>query len=337
MAILVTGGAGYIGSHTCVELQNAGYDVVVLDNLSNSSEKSLDRVKAITGKDVKFYKGDILDRDILNKIFENEQIDSCINFAGLKAVGESVAKPWEYYNNNIAGTLTLVDVMRQHNCKNIIFSSSATVYGDPAEIPITENCPKGQCTNPYGWTKYMIERMLIDLCHADPEWGAVLLRYFNPLGAHKSGLIGEDPQGIPNNLMPYICKVACGALEKLSVYGDDYPTPDGTGIRDYIHVEDLADGHLKALDYIQKHTGASAFNLGTGKGYSVLEVVKAFEKASGQKVPYVIAARRAGDVAVCYADPAKANRELGWQANYGIQEMCADSWRFASAQQESET
>ena len=253
MAILVTGGAGYIGSHTCVELQNAGYDVVVLDNLSNSSEKSLDRVKAITGKDVKFYKGDILDRDILNKIFENEQIDSCINFAGLKAVGESVAKPWEYYNNNIAGTLTLVDVMRQHNCKNIIFSSSATVYGDPAEIPITENCPKGQCTNPYGWTKSMLEQILTDIQKADPEWNVILLRYFNPIGAHESGTIGENPNGIPNNLMPYITQVAVGKLKCLGVFGNDYDTPDGTGVRDYIHVVDLALGHVKAIEKLQEN------------------------------------------------------------------------------------
>ena len=274
MAILVTGGAGYIGSHTCVELQNAGYDVVVLDNLSNSSEKSLDRVKAITGKDVKFYKGDILDRDILNKIFENEKIDSCINFAGLKAVGESVAKPWEYYNNNIAGTLTLVDVMRQHGCKNIIFSSSATVYGDPAEIPITENCPKGQCTNPYGWTKSMLEQILTDIQKADPEWNVILLRYFNPIGAHKSGKMGENPNGIPNNLMPYVTQVAVGKLKELGVFGNDYDTPDGTGVRDYIHVVDLAKGHVKALQKIDEKCGFKIYNLGTGKGYSVLDIVK---------------------------------------------------------------
>ena len=334
--ILVTGGAGYIGSHTCVQLLKAGYEVLIVDNFVNSKPEVLRNIERITGRQPRFIEADICDEPAMEKIFSHYSIEAVMHFAGLKAVGESVEKPLAYYRNNLEGTLVLLEAMKRHNVKKIIFSSSATVYSAENAMPLTEQSRTGDCTNPYGWTKYMIERMLIDLCHADREWGAVLLRYFNPLGAHKSGLIGEDPQGIPNNLMPYICKVACGALEKLSVYGDDYPTPDGTGIRDYIHVEDLADGHLKALDYIQKHTGASAFNLGTGKGYSVLEVVKAFEKASGQKVPYVIAARRAGDVAVCYADPAKANRELGWQANYGIQEMCADSWRFASAQQESE-
>ncbi len=334
--ILVTGGAGYIGSHTCVQLLKAGYEVLIVDNFVNSKPEVLRNIERITGRQPRFIEADICDEPAMEKIFSHYSIEAVMHFAGLKAVGESVEKPLEYYRNNLEGTLVLLEAMKRHNVKKIIFSSSATVYSAENAMPLTEQSRTGDCTNPYGWTKYMIERMLIDLCHADREWGAVLLRYFNPLGAHKSGLIGEDPQGIPNNLMPYICKVACGALEKLSVYGDDYPTPDGTGIRDYIHVEDLADGHLKALDYIQKHTGASAFNLGTGKGYSVLEVVKAFEKASGQKVPYVIAARRAGDVAVCYADPAKANRELGWQANYGIQEMCADSWWFASAQQESE-
>ena len=335
--ILVTGGAGYIGSHTCVQLLKTGYEVLIVDNFVNSKPEVLRNIERITGRQPRFIEADICDEPAMEKIFSHYSIEAVMHFAGLKAVGESVEKPLEYYRNNLEGTLVLLEAMKRHNVKKIIFSSSATVYSAENAMPLTEQSRTGDCTNPYGWTKYMIERMLIDLCHADPEWGAVLLRYFNPLGAHKSGLIGEDPQGIPNNLMPYICKVACGALEKLSVYGDDYPTPDGTGIRDYIHVEDLADGHLKALDYIQKHTGASAFNLGTGKGYSVLEVVKAFEKVSGQEVPYVIAARRAGDVAVCYADPAKANRELGWQANYGIQEMCADSWRFASAQQESET
>ncbi len=334
--ILVTGGAGYIGSHTCVQLLKAGYEVLIVDNFVNSKPEVLRNIERITGRQPRFIEADICDEPAMEKIFSHYSIEAVMHFAGLKAVGESVEKPLAYYRNNLEGTLVLLEAMKRHNVKKIIFSSSATVYSAENAMPLTEQSRTGDCTNPYGWTKYMIERMLIDLCHADREWGAVLLRYFNPLGAHKSGLIGEDPQGIPNNLMPYICKVACGALEKLSVYGDDYPTPDGTGIRDYIHVEDLADGHLKALDYIQKHTGASAFNLGTGKGYSVLEVVKAFEKASGQKVPYVIAARRAGDVAVGYADPAKANRELGWQANYGIQEMCADSWRFASAQQESE-
>lgn len=274
MAILVTGGAGYIGSHTVVELQNAGYEVVVLDNLSNASEKSLERVEKITGKPVKFYKADILDREALNNVFEKEAIDSCIHFAGLKAVGESVAKPWEYYENNIAGTLTLVDVMRKHGVKNIIFSSSATVYGDPDFVPITEECPKGQCTNPYGWTKSMLEQILSDIQKADPEWNVVLLRYFNPIGAHKSGTIGENPNGIPNNLMPYITQVAVGKLKELGVFGDDYDTPDGTGVRDYIHVVDLAEGHVKALKKIEEKAGLKVYNLGTGNGYSVLDIVK---------------------------------------------------------------
>ena len=330
MAILVTGGAGYIGSHTCVELQNAGYDVVVLDNLSNASEKSLDRVEALTGKKVTFYKGDILDRDILNKIFAEQKIESCIHFAGLKAVGESVAKPWEYYNNNIAGTLTLVDVMRQNGCKNIIFSSSATVYGDPAEIPITENCPKGQCTNPYGWTKSMMEQIMTDVQKANPDMNVILLRYFNPVGAHESGRIGEDPKGIPNNLMPYISQVAVGKLERLGVFGDDYDTPDGTGVRDYIHVVDLAKGHVKAINYIFSNPGLDVINLGTGVGYSVLDMVKAFSKACGKEIPYEIKPRRAGDIAMCYADPAKAARVLGWKAEKGLDEMCADSWRWQS-------
>ena len=330
MAILVTGGAGYIGSHTCVELQNAGYDVVVLDNLSNASEKSLDRVEALTGKKVTFYKGDILDRDILNKIFAEQKIESCIHFAGLKAVGESVAKPWEYYNNNIAGTLTLVDVMRQNGCKNIIFSSSATVYGDPAEIPITENCPKGQCTNPYGWTKSMMEQIMTDVQKANPDMNVILLRYFNPVGAHESGRIGEDPKGIPNNLMPYISQVAVGKLERLGVFGDDYDTPDGTGVRDYIHVVDLAKGHVKAINYIFSNPGLDVINLGTGVGYSVLDMVKAFSKACGKEIPYEIKPRRAGDIAMCYADPAKAARVLGWKAEKGLDEMCVDSWRWQS-------
>lgn len=328
MAILVTGGAGYIGSHTCVELLDAGYDVVVLDNLSNSSEKSLDRVKALTGKEVKFYKGDILDRDILNKIFKEEKIDSCIHFAGLKAVGESVAKPWEYYNNNIAGTLTLVDVMRQNGCKSIIFSSSATVYGDPAQIPITEECPKGQCTNPYGWTKSMLEQILMDIYKADNEWNVILLRYFNPIGAHKSGTMGENPNGIPNNLMPYITQVAVGKLKELGVFGDDYDTPDGTGVRDYIHVCDLAAGHVCAIDYAAKHKGFEAVNLGTGNGSSVLEVVAAYEKACGKPIPYRIAPRRAGDIATCFADASRAKALFGWTAKLGIDEMCEDSWNF---------
>ncbi len=330
MAILVTGGAGYIGSHTVVELQNAGYDVVVVDNLSNSSEKSLERVEKITGKPVTFYKADILDRDALNAIFDKEKIDSCIHFAGLKAVGESVQKPWEYYENNISGTLTLVDVMRKHEVKNIIFSSSATVYGDPAVIPITEECPKGQCTNPYGWTKSMLEQILADMQKADKEWNVILLRYFNPIGAHKSGTMGENPNGIPNNLMPYITQVAVGKLKELGVFGNDYDTPDGTGVRDYIHVVDLAVGHVKALKKIEENVGLGIYNLGTGVGYSVLDIVKNFEEATGVKIPYVIKERRAGDIAACYSDASKAKRELGWEAQNGIKEMCADSWRWQS-------
>ncbi len=322
MAILVTGGVGYIGSHTVVELQNAGYDVVVLDNLSNASEKALDRVSKITGKPVKFYKADILDRDALNDIFDKETIESCIHFAGLKAVGESVVKPWEYYENNIAGTLTLVDVMRKHNVKNIIFSSSATVYGDPAQIPITEECPKGQCTNPYGWTKSMLEQVLTDIQKADPEWNVMLLRYFNP--------IGENPNGIPNNLIPYITQVAVGKLKELGVFGNDYDTPDGTGVRDYIHVVDLAKGHVKALKKIEENPGLAIYNLGTGKGYSVLDIVKNFEAATGVKIPYVIKPRRAGDIATCYCDASKAEKVLGWKAENGIREMCEDSWRWQS-------
>lgn len=328
MAILVTGGAGYIGSHTCVELLNEGYEVVVLDNLSNSSEKSLERVKQITGKEVKFYKGDILDRDILKKILETENIESCIHFAGLKAVGESVEKPWEYYNNNIAGTLVLTDEMRKHGCKNIIFSSSATVYGDPAMIPITEECPKGTCTNPYGWSKSMLEQILSDMQKADPEWNVILLRYFNPIGAHKSGLIGENPNGIPNNLMPYITQVAVGKLKELGVFGNDYDTPDGTGVRDYIHVVDLAKGHVKAINKLKENVGLGIYNLGTGTGYSVLDIVKNFEVATGVKIPYVIKPRRAGDIATCYSNAAKAEKELGWKAQFGIKEMCADSWNW---------
>ena len=330
MAILVTGGAGYIGSHTVVELQNAGYDVVVMDNLSNSSEKSLKRVEAITGKPVPFYRADIRDRAALEEIFTKEKLDSCIHFAGLKAVGESVAKPWEYYENNISGTLILVDVMRSHGVKNIIFSSSATVYGDPAVIPITEECPKGQCTNPYGWTKSMLEQILSDIQKADPEWNVCLLRYFNPIGAHKSGTIGENPNGIPNNLMPFITQVAVGKLKELGVFGNDYDTPDGTGVRDYIHVVDLAKGHVKALKKLEDKSGLSIYNLGTGTGYSVLDIVKNFEEATGVKIPYQIKPRRPGDIAVCYADPAKAERELGWKAENGIREMCADSWRWQS-------
>ena len=330
MAILVTGGAGYIGSHTVVELLNTGKDVVVVDNLSNSSEKSLDRVKEITGKEVKFYKADILDRDALCEIFKNENIESCIHFAGLKAVGESVAKPWEYYNNNITGTLVLLDVMKKHNCKNIIFSSSATVYGDPAFVPITEECPKGICTNPYGWTKSMLEQILTDVQKADNEWNVVILRYFNPVGAHISGRIGENPNGIPNNLMPYITQVAVGKLEQLGVFGNDYDTHDGTGVRDYIHVVDLAKGHVKALAKLEKGSGLNIYNLGTGTGYSVLDMVKSFEKASGVPVPYAIKDRRPGDIATCYADAKKAKEELGWEAENGIEEMCRDAWRWQS-------
>ena len=326
--ILVTGGAGFIGSHTVVELQEAGKDVVVLDNLSNSSEKSLERVEAITGKKVPFYKADILDRDALEEIFSKEDIYAVIHFAGLKAVGESVQKPWEYYENNIAGTLTLTDVMRKHGCKNIIFSSSATVYGNPAFIPITEECPKGQCTNPYGWTKSMLEQILSDIQKADNEWNVILLRYFNPIGAHKSGLIGENPSGIPNNLMPYITQVAVGKRDHLNVFGNDYDTHDGTGVRDYIHVVDLAQGHVKALKKIEENAGLKIYNLGTGHGYSVLDIVKNFEEATGVKIPYEIQGRRPGDIATCYADADLAKKELGWEAKYGIREMCEDSWRW---------
>ncbi len=330
MAILVTGGAGYIGSHTVVELQNAGYDVVVMDNLSNASRESLVRVEKITGKPVTFYQADILDREATEEIFTKEKIESVIHFAGLKAVGESVKKPWEYYNNNITGTLVLLDVMKKHNVKNIIFSSSATVYGTPAQIPITEETPKGECTNPYGWTKSMLEQILSDIQKADNEWNVILLRYFNPIGAHKSGTIGENPNGIPNNLMPYITQVAVGKLKELGVFGDDYPTPDGTCIRDYIHVLDLADGHVKALKKIEEKAGLCIYNLGTGNGYSVLDVIKNFEEATGKKVPYSIKPRREGDIAVNYADATKAYEELGWKAQYGILEMCADSWKWQS-------
>lgn len=330
MSILVTGGAGYIGSHTVIELVNAGYDVVVVDNLCNSSKESMNRVEEITGKAIKFYEVDILDKEGLTKVFENESIDSVIHFAGLKAVGESVAKPWLYYNNNITGTLVLLEVMNAFNVKNIVFSSSATVYGSPAEIPITENCPKGEITNPYGQTKSMIEQILTDIYKADTEWNIILLRYFNPIGAHKSGRIGENPNGIPNNLMPYITQVAVGRLKCLGVFGNDYPTPDGTGVRDYIHVVDLALGHVKAIEKIRTNPGLKVYNLGTGKGYSVLDIVKNFEKASGVKIPYEIKPRRAGDIAECYADASKAKEELGWEAQYGILEMCEDSWRWQS-------
>ena len=329
MSILVTGGAGFIGSHTCVELLNAGYEVVVADNLYNASEKALERVEQITGKKVTFYEADILDRDALNAIFDKEQIESVIHFAGYKAVGESVRKPIEYYYNNITGTLILCDVMRKHNVKNIVFSSSATVYGDPAFIPITEECPKGKITNPYGQTKGMLEQVLTDIYVSDPEWKVVLLRYFNPIGAHKSGLIGEDPKGIPNNLVPYVAQVAIGKLKCLGVFGNDYDTPDGTGVRDYIHVVDLAKGHVAAIKKVEEtEPGVLIYNLGTGKGYSVLDVVHAFEKACGKEIPYEIKPRRAGDIATCYADPTKAKNELGWVAQYGIEEMCEDSWRW---------
>ena len=327
-SILVTGGAGFIGSHTCVELIEAGYDVVVLDNLSNASEVALDRVREITGKDLKFYKADIRDRAALDEIFEKEDIDSVIHFAGLKAVGESVEKPWEYYENNISGSLILFDAMRSHGCKNIIFSSSSTVYGTPKEVPVTEDTPKGMCTNPYGWTKWMLEQILSDMQAADEEWNVILLRYFNPIGAHKSGRMGEDPSGRPNNLMPYITQVAVGKLPELGVFGDDYDTPDGTGVRDYIHVVDLAQGHVKSLKKIEENCGLRVYNLGTGKGYSVLEIIKNFEDATGVKIPYSIKPRRAGDIAANYANAERAKEELGWVAVNGIREMCEDSWRW---------
>ena len=331
MSILVAGGAGYIGSHTCVELLNAGYEVVVVDNLYNSSEEALKRVEKITGKAVTFYQVDLLDKPALDDVFKKESVESVINFAGLKAVGESVRKPLEYYHNNITGTLNLCDVMRNHGVKNIMFSSSATVYGDPAFVPITEECPKGQITNPYGQTKGMLEQILTDLHVADPEWNVVLLRYFNPIGAHESGLIGEDPKGIPNNLVPYIAQVAVGKLERLGVFGNDYPTHDGTGVRDYIHVVDLAKGHVKALKKLTPGSGVSIYNLGTGNGYSVLDVLHAYEKACGKELPYEIKERRAGDIATCYCDATKAKDELGWVAEKGIEDMCADSWRWQSS------
>lgn len=330
MKILVTGGAGYIGSHTCVELLNAGYDVVIVDNLYNSNQKAVDRIEKITGKKVTFYEMDILDKEGLNQVFDTENIDAVIHFAGLKAVGESVAKPVEYYHNNIEGTLSLVDAMRNHDVKNIVFSSSATVYGDPAQIPITEECPKGVCTNPYGWTKWMLEQILTDVHTSDNEWNVLLLRYFNPIGAHESGLIGEDPKGIPNNLLPYVAQVAIGKLKCLGVFGDDYDTPDGTGVRDYIHVVDLAKGHVAALNKMQENCGVKVYNLGTGKGYSVLDVVHAFEKACGHEIPYEIKPRRAGDIATCYSKCDLAKEELGWQAQYDIDDMCASSWKWQS-------
>ena len=326
--ILITGGAGYIGSHTALELLNEGYEVVVYDNLCNSSKESLKRVEELTGKTITFYEGDVMDEAALKAMLEKEGVDAVIHCAALKAVGESVQKPLEYYRNNITGTLTLMDVMKQTGVKNIVFSSSATVYGSPEEMPITEECPKGQCTNPYGWTKWMLEQILTDLAASDPRWSVSLLRYFNPIGAHPSGLLGEDPNGIPNNLLPYVSKVAAGKLECLTVHGDDYDTPDGTGVRDYIHVVDLALAHLKALDWTKTHKGIDYFNVGTGNGYSVLEIVKAYEDASGKKVNYKIGPRRPGDIAECYANPEKAYRELNWKAERGIREMCEDLARW---------
>lgn len=329
MKILVTGGAGYIGSHTCIELLEAGHEVVVVDNLMNSKEESLKRVQEITGKPLIFNRVDLLDRHALMDIFTRHHIDAVIHFAGLKSVGESVRIPLKYYHNNITGTLILCEVMAEHSVKNIVFSSSATVYGDPAAVPIREDFPLGP-TNPYGWTKLMIEEILKDLFVSDPSWNIALLRYFNPIGAHESGRIGEDPNGIPNNLVPYISQVAVGRLQELKVFGDDYPTPDGTGLRDYIHVVDLAQGHLYALDRLLAGSGVITYNLGTGCGYSVLEIVSAFEKACSKKIRFQIVGRRDGDIAVCYADPSKANRELGWAAKRGIEEMCIDTWRWQS-------
>ena len=330
MSILVTGGAGYIGSHTCIELLNAGYEIVVVDNFYNSKKESLNRIAELSGKQFAFYECDIRDAEGMDKIFKNEKIDAVIHFAGLKAVGESCQKPVEYYDNNIGGTLTLCDVMRKNGCKKIVFSSSATVYGSNNISPLKETMQTGGTTNPYGTTKYMIEIILSDLFKSDEEWAITLLRYFNPIGAHKSGRIGEDPNGIPNNLMPFITQVAIGKRECLSVFGDDYDTPDGTGVRDYIHVVDLALGHIKALEKVLGGTGLDIYNLGTGTGYSVLDVVKAFEKASGVKVNYKIVDRRPGDIATCYSDPSKALAELGWRAERGIEEMCEDSWRWQS-------
>lgn len=326
--VLITGGAGYIGSHTAVELLNKNYNVIVYDNLSNSSRISIDRVEEITGKKISFYEADILDKAKLKEVLVNEKIDVLIHCAALKSVGESVSKPLEYYHNNLTGTLTTLEAMKEVGCKNLIFSSSATVYGNPKSVPITEDFPKGECTNPYGWSKSMMEQIMIDLQKSDPAWKIVLLRYFNPIGAHKSGKIGEDPQGIPNNLLPYIAQVAVGKLDYLRVFGDDYDTVDGTGVRDYIHVVDLAKGHVCAIDKLDSLDGVSIINLATGNGYSVLEVVKAFEEASGRKVPYKIVGRREGDIAKCFADATKAYKVLGWKAEYGIKEMCEDSWRW---------
>ncbi len=330
MKILVTGGAGYIGSHTCVELLEAGHEVVIVDNLYNSSPKAVERIAELSGKTPEFVQADICDRDAMEALFSAHSFDAVIHFAGYKAVGESVQKPIEYYSNNIGGTLTLTDVMRAHGVKKIIFSSSATVYGDPAFVPITEECPKGVCTNPYGWTKWMQEQILADLHTADPEWSVILLRYFNPIGAHPSGRIGEDPKGIPNNLVPFVARVAIGRLPEVGVFGDDYDTPDGTGVRDYIHVVDLAKGHVKALQKFSEENAVRVYNLGTGHGYSVLDVLHAYERACGRSIPYTIRPRREGDIAQSYCDPGKARKELGWEAMYGIEEMCADSWRWQS-------
>ena len=331
MKILVTGGAGYIGSHTCVELLNEGFEVVVIDNFSNSKSSSLDAIKKITGKDFKFYEIDYLDKDALNKVFEENKIDAVINFAGFKAVGESVQKPIEYYTNNISGALNLLDVMRKHNVKKFVFSSSATVYGNPEKIPLTEDCKIGGTTNPYGTSKLFIEQILKDIYASDNSWDIIILRYFNPVGAHESGLIGEDPKGIPNNLMPYIAKVATKELKELSVFGNDYNTPDGTGVRDYIHVVDLAKGHVLALNKLEKEgKGLFIYNLGTGTGYSVLDLVHAYEKANNVKVPYKIAPRRDGDIATCYSDPTKAKNELGFVATKTIEDMCHDSYKFVT-------
>lgn len=328
--VLVTGGAGFIGSHTSVELLNAGYDIIILDNFVNSKPESLKRIKELTGKDFKFYQADIRDEEAMTKVFAENKIDAVIHFAGLKSVPQSIKEPLNYYDNNIAGTVCLCRVMDKAGCKKLVFSSSATVYGSKNPSPLREDMPTGGTTNPYGTTKYFIEQILQDLCISDSEWGVSILRYFNPIGAHKSGRIGEEPNGIPGNLMPYITQVAIGKLECLNVCGNDYPTPDGTGVRDYIHVVDLALGHIKALDRLLKVKGCEVYNLGTGKGYSVLDVVKAFEKASGIKINYRIAPRRAGDVACCYADATKAKEVLGWQAQYDIDDMCADSWRWQS-------
>ncbi|MCI9415762.1 MAG: UDP-glucose 4-epimerase GalE [Clostridiales bacterium] len=330
MAILITGGCGYIGSHTCIELLKAGQDIVVLDNYYNAKPEALRRVQELAGKEFPFYECDIRDADGLRRIFAAHKIDAVIHFAGLKAVGESVQKPLEYYDNNVGGTVTLCQVMAEMGCKRIVFSSSATVYGMNNPSPLQEDMPTGAVTNPYGRTKYVIEEILKDVCVSDPDWTVVLLRYFNPIGAHESGRIGEDPNGIPNNLMPYISQVAIGRLPRLSIFGDDYDTPDGTGVRDYIHVVDLAVGHVKAVDFALKHTGAEVFNLGTGTGYSVLDLVKAFQDANGVEVPYTIAPRRAGDIATCYSDPSKAERLLGWKAAHDVVDMCRDSWRWQS-------